>query len=188
MKCATHHTKEAITTCSQCRTPLCDICIHTKTESTAMCSRCSALSAVSDFVSHEKVREETYVKQEEKSVKKTKRKTKIQYVIIAIALVIVTVQISKLTGTSSYIKDLEPSEQFVHLCLDNFWKFSKILKEGEALGEDVFCPLSNQPYIIENNNGNIVIRDPAPESHGFAEMWISSDWPEPVLRESVGRK
>lgn len=49
MKCLTHPAVDAITNCSVCNSPLCDECDVSVDGSNAICSRCIALAAVSDF-------------------------------------------------------------------------------------------------------------------------------------------
>lgn len=184
MKCATHPAVEAVATCSGCGSNLCDECDVSEKNSQALCVRCIAIQAVSDFTSQEKQQTEKLAKHSVRLDKKVKRGGVVKLAIVAIGLFVVPTQLMLRSDSAGYIESLELSDQAIHRCLNHFWEMSSLLKNGEVPAADLRCPVTNQPYLIEEQDGHIVIRDPNPELHGYSDMWISTEWTELVLVES----
>ena len=93
MKCQTHPTEIAIANCSVCNAPLCEECDVSAAADDAICSRCIALTAVSDFGEAEVDREKQFQEHQEAKKEKGKRVVIVQYAIIVLALIILPIQL-----------------------------------------------------------------------------------------------
>jgi hypothetical protein len=66
-------------------------------------------------------------------------------------------------------------------CIRNLWEVAKLLQEGKRPGENLICPASNKPFIITEENEDIVARSPNPELYGFKEIRTSKKKPVPEV-------
>lgn len=182
MKCQTHPTEIAVANCSVCNSPLCEECdVSTETDN-AICSRCIALAAVSDFVEAEADREKLFQEHEEAKKEKGKRVVIVQYAIIVLALIILPIQLlTTLQVPEPVPLDLSDPDEVTDQCILNLFIISDMLQLGELPDNDFKCPASDDAYIVIQTAEDIIVRDPHPELHGFTAMSVSRNNPFPQI-------
>jgi len=68
-------------------------------------------------------------------------------------------------------------------CIGNLWLISKGLGEGKKAPEQgLVCPVSGQPYLVEDVEGNRIVRCPDPKRHGLSILRVSRKNPVPEAR------
>ena len=182
MKCEYHRDVNAVTNCSACNTPLCGECIASKEGAALLCRRCTALGAVADLGKAQAAKVEQQKQQEADKEKRGGRWVKVQIAIIAIALIIIPIQIYKLfKGPEPHVIDKTDTEEVTDVCILNLWKISDQLQRGILPGEEFRCPFNGQTYIVTHTEDDIVASDPNPELHGYTEIKVSKNEPVPIL-------
>jgi len=184
MKCSTLPNVEATSNCSHCGSALCVECDANEAGDVSICIRCVALAAVSDFGVKEQEREKRVKDQESVKEGKGKQTVKIQYAILALAVIVVPLQLfSMVAGPELSPIDLNDPEEVTDECILNLFVISDMLQLGELPANDFKCPATNDPYIVIQTADDIIVRDPHPELHGFVEMSVSQNNPFPELVE-----
>ena len=182
MKCQTHPTEIAIANCSVCNAPLCKECDVSAEADNAICSRCIALAAISDFGEAEADREKQLQENEEAKKEKGKRVVIAQYAIIFIALIIMPIQLLTTWQVPDPVPlDLSDPDEVTDQCILNLFIISDMLQLGEIPDSDFKCPASDDPYIVIQTAEDIIVRDPHPELHGFTAMSVSRNNPFPEI-------
>jgi len=115
-----------------------------------------------------------------------KRKTLIQVIMLLVCLAVIAVQLPKVTGAfkrSQHIRQGSyETDRVTDQCIKNLWRISRILQDGDMPGGDLVCPASGKPYIISGSGREAVARCPNPERHGFSEISVSSNSPQPKVK------
>ncbi|MBW1702469.1 MAG: hypothetical protein JRJ69_01930 [Deltaproteobacteria bacterium] len=190
MKCVYHPDKDAIAQCSQCKKPLCVQCAIREGAETFICSRCAALKASQDAVQDVEQRIEEKESKSRDREEKKKRKSRLwiaaQLIILFVCVSIVVVQAPKLI--SAFTEKEKPfrygtysTDSRTDQCINNLWRISKLLQQGQMPGKDIVCPVSKRPYMVTTVDGDLVVRCPNPVLHGFEEIMISKTNPMPEL-------
>ena len=189
MKCADHPDKDARAQCSRCNKPLCEQCAMPEGYESFMCSRCAAMKAARDAVEEIDQRIEEKEDKKQKQEIRKKRKSKIwvvsQLVIIAVCIAIIAIQVPKLMSTFEEEKPIRygtySTDSQTDQCIKNLWLISKLLQEGKLPSKDIVCPASQQPYVVTEIEGDVVVRCPNPQLYGFKEIRVSKNKPVPEL-------
>jgi hypothetical protein len=189
MKCSYHPDKPAITQCSSCGRALCSECALSKGDQIFVCSRCAALSAAQDTVDgidrRLEQKEERRQVEDERKKKKSTRYRVFQWVVIFICLGVIATQIPRIISAFEEDKPLRQgtysTDEKTDLCIKNLWRISRGLQEGKLPGNDMVCPKSGKRYKITEEMGDIIVKCPNPETHGFSEIRVSLWEPAPEL-------
>ncbi|MBL4573904.1 MAG: hypothetical protein JKY86_12645 [Gammaproteobacteria bacterium] len=185
MKCAIHPSVETEVACSQCNTPLCEDCNVGSSEANAICSRCSALTAATDFEADQLSREKVLEEKLKAKEKKSSSSRHAQIALIIVALIIVPIQLLSLSSNTipePAINRNDPIE-VTEECILNLLIIADLLQEGEVPATDFTCPASNDPYIITYTDNDVIVEDPHPELHGYSQMSVSKNNPFPEIIE-----
>lgn len=187
MKCKTHPAVDAVCNCADCDDPLCSQCNVSTEDTEPRCSRCAALAALSEFDEDEESRAQKELEKEQEKAEKNKPGRFLQYAVIVAAMVIVPYQFSGYFIQSDNLNAddlvLTDPDEITDECIYNLFLISEMLLAGQTPGDDIKCPASDDPYIVTVTNDDIIVRDPHPELHGYIEMSVSRNNPEPIILE-----
>jgi hypothetical protein len=185
MKCSVHASVETETVCSKCDTPLCDDCNVAATDKAAICTRCVALGAISDFDDQELLQEQQLAAHREAKEKQLSTTRKLQIGVVVLALFLVPLQIILLSGSETPIPivNINDSEEVTEECIRNLLVISDLLQEDLLPPDDLRCPASPVPYRVIYDGDNVIVEDPHPELHGYSRMSVSKYNPFPVIIE-----
>jgi len=187
MKCNKHTNVEATAYCLVCNTPLCDECIANNNKDTPQCVNCTSFNAMADSgeiqdIQSEKDRKQKIEDEETSDKKKGKKKLGLKLSIITVCLVFIAFQFASFYKTPDYSPiDKTDVVGITDYCMFNLLEISNLLQKGILPGEEYRCPLTNTPYLVTQEHGDIVVSDPNSEYHGFTEMSVSKNNPEPLL-------
>jgi hypothetical protein len=191
MRCSYHPDKDAVTKCSSCGRALCSECALSEGGQTYICSRCATLSAAQDTVDgidrRLEQKEERRQVEDEKKKKKSTRYRVFQWVIIFVCIGVIATQIPRIISAFEEDKPLRQgtysTDEKTDLCIKNLWRISRSLQEGKLPGKDMVCPETGKRYKVSEEMGDIIVRCPNPEEHGFLEIRVSLWEPAPELVE-----
>lgn len=58
-------------------------------------------------------------------------------------------------------------------CVANLWVFSAAMADGSSLpAEDLTCPATGKPYVVEDSSDGTVVSCPNPEEHGLSSLSV----------------
>jgi hypothetical protein len=188
MKCYYHPEKETGVQCGQCKKPLCDQCAVPR-GSGFLCNLCIAREAAREAVDgiDQRVEEKRRKADERKERKRFKKILwfALQWGIVLVGLCVMAYQVPDLI---SVLKDEKPLRNGTYKtdaktddCIRNLWRVAKILQEGRQPGNDILCPASKKPFIVTEEDGDVVARSPNPELYGFREIRVSKKRPVPEV-------
>jgi len=183
MKCAVHSSIDTDTRCVKCASALCDECNVGSGKLDAICSRCLAMAAVSDFDIDEQHREQQFEEKQQAKQNQVSTKRVSQFAIILIAFLIVPLQLLSLSSSEPIplTTNMNDPEELTEECILNLLEISDLLQQGLLPEIDFKCPASPDPYVITYQGENIIVDDPHPELHGFSRMSVSKDNPFPEI-------
>ena len=180
-----------MTQCANCGRALCSECALSKGGQTFICSRCAALSAAQDTVDGidrrlEQEEERRQVEDEKKKKKSTLYRV-FQWVVIFICMGVIATQIPRIISAFEEDKPLRQgtysTDAQTDLCLKNLWQISRGLHEGKLPGNKIVCPETGKRYVVTEEMGDVIVKCPNPEAHGFLEIRVSLWEPAPLLME-----
>ncbi|MFC1494559.1 hypothetical protein ACFL6W_04700 [Thermodesulfobacteriota bacterium] len=188
MNCHYHPDRNADAHCSECRKPLCDQCATPRGDGSSICSRCIAIDAaneasegISQRLEEKALREENLEAQKET---KKRRETILQICFILVCLAIITVQMSSIMAMEAD-KPLRHgtfnTDTQTDKCITILWEISKNLQNGNVPDNNIICPESKRPFVVDKTNGDIIVRSPQPELYGFKDIRVSQSNPVPRL-------
>lgn len=189
MNCHYHPDREAKVKCSGCNEPLCDQCSASQKNGSIKCSRCIAIEAANQASEGIEQRFEKKAKKEQdKDAQKETRKKVIrifQAGVILVCLIVIFFQLSPMLSEPEEAKPLRHgsynTDEQTDACINVLWQIAQLLQKGEVPGEDILCPESNVPFVIEQTDSDIIVRAPRPELYGYKEMRVSKKYPVPEL-------
>ena len=189
MNCTTHMEREAVGQCSGCGAALCEECAIRREGGSLICTRCVALQAAQDVVTGTKDRQEKVEIGRKDREKKKRRKglfwVGLQVGILAICLGIIAFRMPSITRILKNDKPIRlgtfKTDAMTDECIRVLWQVAKELQEGRMPGDDLICPASRKPFIIEKTEDDIVARCPQPELYGFKNIGVSKNHPIPEL-------
>ncbi len=118
---------------------------------------------------------------------KSKVWTALRWIILLACLSVIAIQVPKLFSAFKKVKPIRSgtysTDKQTDQCIKNLWHISKLLQEGKFPEVDLVCPVSKKPYVVTNIEGDIVVRCPNPELHGFKEIRVSKSSPCPEIRK-----
>jgi len=185
MKCAIHSSIDTDISCSKCASALCNECNVGGAEPDAICSRCLAMAAVSDFGEDQLSREQQLEEWQQAKQNQVSTKRVIQISIVVAALLIVPFQLISLSSSEPIplTTNMNDPEELTEECILNLLEISDLLQQGLLPETDFKCPASPDPYIITYQGDNIIVEDPHPELHGYSRMSVSKNNPFPEIVE-----
>ena len=68
-------------------------------------------------------------------------------------------------------------------CIDTLWQVSSMLQYGSFRGGEVVEPISKQPYVVRDDDGDTVVEGPNPGAHNLRALQVSSAQRAPEARE-----
>lgn len=154
-----------------------------------MCSRCIALTAAQDVTDGMERRVQERERKEETQEARIARKRRIriasQWSVIVMGLMLIAIRMSAITDSFKEEKPLRAgtyeTDAKTDQCIKNLWKIAKLLQEGKMPEKEFFCPASKKPYIVIEEEGDVLVRTPHPELYGFKEIRVSMKRPVPEL-------
>lgn len=106
----------------------------------------------------------------------------IQFAVIAIAVVIIPLQLFRNFNTSEPgVLVFSDPDEITDECIYNLFLIGEMLQQDELPEDDFKCPASDDPYIILKTEDDIIVNDPNPQLHGFQSMSVSKHDPYPKL-------
>jgi hypothetical protein len=148
--------------------------------------RQEAMSALADFEQETAERLEDQSEKEAKAEKRKTLKLALQGLVIVVCLGIVGYQVPRLNEVVNAEKQplrrgTMATNAVTDQCISNLWIASKRLQAQQPVGNDLFCPASNQPFEVRRVAGDVVVRSPRPDLYGFKEIRVSKLKPVPEL-------
>jgi len=192
MKCKAHPTIEAIAHCLVCDSPVCKGCIANGNESAPQCARCVSFNSMAEtenaqIIQTEQLKQQEAEEKERISREKEKKQLRLKLGVIVFGLIIIVIQFILVNKPVSFIPpDKTDDVEMTDYCLLNLLEISALLKQEQFSVEDFRCPHTNTLYRVTHKDGDIVVSDPNPEFHGYLEMSVSKNNPEPTLIEDPG--
>lgn len=187
MKCNRHTSIEATTYCLVCNTPLCDECIANNNKSAPQCADCISFSTMAESGKRRDIQAEKHRehKSEEKEIsvrEKEKKRLRLELSIIVIGLTFIAFQYASFNRIHNYSPiDKTDVVGITDYCMLNLLEISSLLQKGLLPDDDYRCPLTNMPYLVTHEDGDIIVSEPNPEYYGFTAMSVSRNNPEPLL-------
>ncbi|MBT7951925.1 MAG: hypothetical protein HN764_09905 [Gammaproteobacteria bacterium] len=179
MNCSSHPAVAAIANCATCQTPLCGECAMASGEDSYLCTRCVALSAVNDFNQESEQKDK---KAEQKVVDgelQQKRGVKTQIVIIAVCMLIMTVQFFRIFSDDIFMTKFEepitPTEHS-NRCMAFIYAVTSTIESDNSLDKNKlanYCP--EPPFVISQTYSEITVESPDAQSYGFSELRIDRE-------------
>lgn len=116
------------------------------------------------------------------------REEKIQRTILWSALaVIVLILVWRFAAIAPLLETDRPlrngtyeTDELTDLCIEQLWKLSKQLQENSLPDGLPLCPKSGRPYVLVQEENDIVIHCPNPGEHGLNRLSVSRDSPVPL--------
>ena len=188
MRCKYHPDRETIITCEVCRKPLCEECAIS-TGKGYLCSRCIAMDAAREAIDGIDKRSGDK-KKKAKAFKEKKKLAKVlwrtlQWGIVGTGLFIMALHVPNLI---SDLKDDKPlrigtykTDPLTDECIRRLWQVARLLQENIKPGNDLVCPASGKPFIITEEENDVIARSPNPQLYGFSDMKVSSKRPVPEV-------
>jgi hypothetical protein len=109
----------------------------------------------------------------------------LQWSIVVIGLLIIAMQTPRLISVFKEEKPLRygsyQTDAQTDQCIRNLWKIAKLLQENQLPGKNTVCPASKMPFVVAQEEGELVVRSPKPELYGFKEMRVSKERPVPQV-------
>jgi len=68
-------------------------------------------------------------------------------------------------------------------CIDTLWQVSSLLQYGSFRGKEWVEPISKQPYVVREEDGDTVVECPNPGTHNLSSLHVSSAQRAPEARE-----
>ena len=153
------------------------------------CSRCVALQAAKDVVEGAKERRKKMESRGESLESRRRIKALLwvafQWGMLALCLGIMAFRAPDLIRAPQEDKPLRygtyQTDDKTDACIRALWQAAKLLQEGRMPGKDLVCPASQQPFIIERTDDDVVARSPRPQLYGFRDIRVSVKRPVPEL-------
>ncbi|MFC1866699.1 hypothetical protein ACFL0H_00985 [Thermodesulfobacteriota bacterium] len=189
MNCHYHPDRETKVQCSGCNQPLCDQCSAPQKDGSYKCSRCIAVDAAREAAEgiDQRMGEKARKVQDKEARREIRKRVRLvfQAGVILICLVIIFFQLYPLLSESKDAKPLrhgsyETDEQ-TDRCINALWQIAQLLQKDKLPGDNILCPRSKMPFVIEETNSDIIVRAPKPELYGFKNMQVSKKYPVPEL-------
>lgn len=68
-------------------------------------------------------------------------------------------------------------------CIDTLWQVSSLLQYGSFRGGEWVEPITKQPYVVREDDGDTVVECPNPGAHNLTSLHVSSAQRAPEARE-----
>jgi hypothetical protein len=68
-------------------------------------------------------------------------------------------------------------------CIDTLWQVSSLLQYGSFRGGEWVEPITKQPYVVREENGDTVVECPNPSAHNLSSLHVSNAQRAPEARE-----
>ena len=152
----------------------------------ATSTRQVAMDSLRDFARQEAERLEDQTALAARKKMRKAAKVMIQWAVVITCLGIIGYQFPKLTDALDQTgkplrKGAVDTDARTDRCVAILWQVSKRLQEGRPVGNDLLCPASGKPFVVETMGDDVVVRSPRPDLYGFRQIQVSIKRPVPEL-------
>ena len=151
------------------------------------CSQC-AIEFANEFVKTEREPLDERAK-ETPEVRSKKWKTLIIclfLICMGINAVLLPKMIKSLKGNKVIRKGDIKTDAKTDNCIKNLWQISRMIQEDSLSEMALVCPVSKNPYIVQQKDGDIIVSCPNPNRHGkrgYRTIRVSRSSPIPEVIE-----
>jgi len=146
----------------------------------------AALDALEDFKVEAADRQSARETRDAWKEKRKTMKTVSLWVVLLACVTVIGFQTPQLIA--SLIQEKKPhrhgtfaTDARTDACIQNLWKISALLQQGQLPDKSLLCPASSKPFTVTVLEDDIVVSSPDPAKYGFRAIQVSKKKPVPEL-------